>query len=311
MRVSARRAIILTITLISLSWRLSAQGILIPNETFVGDSADFTFETGAFASSLENGAVYSVPSENILPSDDVTVVSVLVVPNGASASVTIRFIPWVSGSVSLPTFALQGVRVAPPQARIASIVEKTGRSSIQGARSPLLVPGTTWLLYGLTALALAAAVGFFWAGFWFRRIIRQAPGKRLAGRRVSLFSRELRRLERRPFWPDRARWLSAFSLSARRYFGALCVGDLDGFLSLTGAEIGDRVSALPGCARLSSSVVSLFAASDRARFGGAEENDWPDFIALARELSESLESAHDAALSELAREGEVSAHARV
>lgn len=243
------------------------EGILIPREVYVGDTAEFSFSSGAFASVLEDGTLFALPPNEIPASDAVDVKSILVSQHGQTASVTIRFVPWASGVIRLPSFKLKGVAVTPPVVRIGSLIEKTGKTAIEPPRSPLLVPGTTWILYGLIAAILVATVAGIVVAVRLARYLLQSPLRRQAGRRAAILFRELKNLERKAGKISFDSWYAAFALSVRRYFGAYCDGDFGALLSSTGTEISSRVRDLD--ASLASSVASLFSAMDEIRFGSA------------------------------------------
>lgn len=241
------------------------EGILIPREVYVGDTAEFSFSSGAFASVLEDGTLFALPPNELPASDAVDVKSILVSQHGQTASVTIRFVPWESGVIRLPSFKLKGIAVTPPVVRIGSLIEKTGKTAIEPPRSPLLVPGTTWILYGLIAAIIVATVLGVIAVVALARYLLQSPLRRQAGRRAAILFRELKNLERKSGKISFASWYAAFALSVRRYFGAYCDGDFGSLLSSTGTEIAGRVRDLD--VSLASSVASLFSSMDEIRFG--------------------------------------------
>lgn len=257
----------------------ASEGILIPREVFVGDTAELSFESGAFSSILEPGTLYALPSEDFPVSDDLAIKSILVAQNGAAASVTIRFVPWKAGVLTIPSFELKKVRVMPPVVRIASLVEKTGRTVIEPARPPLLVPGTTWLLYGSVAAFLClAALGSF-AAVRLGKYFLQSPGKRNAKRRAAVFMKEAKALERAAGKTSSSSWYARFSLLLRRYLGAFCEEDFLAFLPLTGSEISFRVRCKTepmdpsGSGAFADRTAALFSASDAIRFGSRGECD--------------------------------------
>jgi hypothetical protein len=281
---------------------IDAEGFLVPREVYVGDTAELSFESSAFASSLESGTLYSVPPGDIDESSDVSVKSVLVAQNGSTASVTVRFVPWVAGMLRLPSFHVGKITVAPPSVMIPSLLEKTGKTSLEPARSPLLVPGTTWMLYGTILAAIALIAGGVIAvaklAAWFLR----TPGKRLAGRRVALFLRELRALEKKKEKIPGELWLAGFSLTLRRYLGAFCAHDLDAFLSLTGSEIS-LVFASSDAGDSSPNVAVLLSSIDRIRFGGAvfSPSLADELLSGSRALSAEIETAAAAKNQEATR----------
>jgi hypothetical protein len=251
---------------VSGGWALSADGgMLIPREVFIGDTAELSFTTGAFSAVLHDGTLFALPAEDLPKSDDVDVKSILVSQRGSTAAVTVRFVPWASGAVRLPSFKLKGVAVTPPVVRIGSLLEKTGKTTIEPPRSPLLVPGTTWMLYGLIAAILAAAVVGIIAAVKLARYFLLSPLRRQTGRRSAILLRDLKSLERKAGKIPVQSWYASFALSVRRYFGAYCDGDFGSLLSSTGTEIARRLRDLDS--GLANRAASLFSDMDEIRFG--------------------------------------------
>ena len=252
----------------------ASPGILMPQEVFVGDTAEFSFGTASLNSILADGTLFTVPPEGLPASNDLTVQSVVVFRSGNSETVTIRFVPWISGVLQIPSFEIKKIRITPPPVRIASLVEKTGKNTLESARSPLLIPGTTWILYAVIAAAIAAVALGFYACLRFYRYFIQAPGKRLAGKRVRLFLREMKILEREIRRQGIPVWYASFASSLRRCLGAFCSGNLESFMALTGPEIVFCVSEkLGGRNELVDRVAKLFSSMDHVRFSGTDEGD--------------------------------------
>jgi len=281
-------------------------GILMPQEVFVGDTAEFSFGTASLNSVIADGILFTVPSEGLPSSYELTVESIVVFRNGNSETVTIRFVPWISGVLQIPAFEIKKLKITPPPVRIASLVEKTGKNTLERARSPLLVPGTTWLLYAVIAAVIAAIAAGSYACLKLYRYFVETPGKRLAGKRVRLFLREMRILEREIKRISIPIWYASFAASLRRYFGAFCTGNLESFLALTGPEIVCCVreklgeSAVPGAGSgapagehdaLADRAADLFSSVDHVRFSGAGEGDRrADDLAVAQNLVADLEA---------------------
>ena len=270
-------------------------GVLVPREVYVGDTAEFSFTTGAFNGTLEAGALVTVPDESISVSADATVSSILVRRDASFSTVTVSFIPWTTGLLRLPSFTLKKIRVIPPPVRIYSIVEKTGISELEPPRSPLLVPGTTLILYALvaaSAVALAAALVFVSR---LRRYLECNQEKIQSGRRLRLAMRELKGLERLLRKVGYLEWYALFAAALRRYFGNLLGEGPSSVLSLTASEIAlllRRSVAFADIHTLSGNVESLLAAIDGIRFSGREHEDSRvSDIAEARYLIELLEKA--------------------
>ena len=274
-------------------------GILMPREVFVGDTAEFTFETGVFSSVIENNSETTIPVSDVESSPDVTVQSVLVRRINAGVSVTVRFVPWTPGLVQLPAFKLKKIRLVPPAVKISSLVEKTGQTALAPPRSPLLVPGTTWLLYALVAAFIAAFAVFAFTVVKLRKYIVLNPGKRLAGRRMRLLKKELRVLERRMEKLPMAEWFALYAVCLRRYLGSLCCGNSVLLLSATASESAAEIrrafgslARSPSAAELAELVHTVLAEVDTIRFSGRAFGDArAEYLSRAKELADLLEDA--------------------
>lgn len=284
---------------------------LFPREVFVGDEAELSFRCPSLDAVLDEGVPVRLGSSDVPSSDRLDVSSVTALKTGGVSSVTVSFVPWVTGDITFPKFAVRGVVVAPPTARVASILERTGSSALESARSPLLVPGTTWLLYGIVAAALAAVAAASFLAVRLRAFLLAAGGRRNVRHRARLLARALRSLERKKGSADDAEWFSAYARSLRLYLGARVAGDFDACLAMTGTEIAAASRAANAAFdEISERIAGLFSELDSVRFG--IERGSPDvsartgFLERARSLSADLESA-DLRSADLRPEGGVDA----
>lgn len=287
------------------------EGRLYPREVFVGDAAEFAFQYPPLESVLDEGVTIRVGAEDLPVSYDLDLLSVSVQKSGGSVSVSVSFIPWTSGTLSIPAFAVKGVMVSPPSVNIASIVEITGKTSLENARSPLLVPGTTWLLYGLIGVILLVIALFAFLLFRLRSLLFNAGDKFQVRKRTRILERSLKTLERKSGSYDNALWYASYARIVRGYLGACLAGDFNAYLPLTGTEISSFAKGY-----LSDRIASLFSDLDTIRFGGDNHDagldvgDRDGFLRRARDLSADIESELLEA-STLASEGKGEANAGV
>lgn len=249
-------------------------GILVPREVYVGDTAEFSFETSAFGDSLPAGAVRILPRDELPVSADVTISDVTLRGHDGGATVVVRFVPWAAGIVQLPPFTTLNVRIAPPAVRIASAVELTGKKSLQPLRSPLLVPGTSWILYGMAAGVLSLLVLSGIVAHWARSAFGSGSRMRAARARLRVLRRDLRELEKLARKTPDASWYASLAVSFRRYAGSFCSMDRESLSSATGTELLDRigvaVASFPEASfSLCPETRDLLSRIDRARFGGS------------------------------------------
>lgn len=251
--------------------------VLLPRDVFVGDTAELVFfqEFPVPDEVREEGL--TIPGSRFDGYSDYRIELVSLSWQGSIAEIHVRFVSWKTGVVELPPLTTDyGVLVVPP-VTIASIVDRDGITAPSPARSPLLIPGTTWILYG-TLLGVLFVTGLVWIlvvkiRFW----LVTGPGKRLAARRYRNFLREIRLLSRRYQKKGDSWWYGRLSRALKSYLGLYFYSDVSSCLSQTGAELVLSVRAVdkredagdsPG--RAAETLESLFAVIDRVRFGGSE-----------------------------------------
>lgn len=161
---------------------------VIPRDVFIGDEMEIRY---VFNSSLELLPSGSEPLLLDVPdSEDVTVLGVMLSKEAGRYVMTARCIGWRTGSVQLPeiiivkdTDGASGKEVAAeedlsagggnadggsaseeetkpafsvkiPPVIIQSVVEYTGKTDLQSARPPIVIPGTTWIIYVIIILCV-------------------------------------------------------------------------------------------------------------------------------------------------------------
>lgn len=271
-------------------------GILVPREVFIGDEALFEFtNTGKAFTSFE-GEYLTLPVEFLPESPFVTIKSVDYMKTDRALHVSVRFVPWVSGPLTLPPLPFQSFYILAPEIRISSILERTGTAMPQNPRQPLLVPGTTWLVYALLG-GLALAIGFLLI-IMFRVLPRFAGfSKRFIhsrNRRSTL--RSIRKLERIVIKLPQGTWYSLFSRVMRRYLALSIEQAPEFFFSCTTAEIvqfiaSEAEKSIPKNIELQ--ILRLFFEIDTKRFSGvADEDTRLTEIMHARSLIRALEALY-------------------
>lgn len=285
---------------------------LVPRDVYVGDTAELTFEVTLTRSALAAGETLEINTDLLSPSRDVTVLSATVTARSGRAEVRVRFVPWVSGPLELPSLPVGEETVSPPSPVIASLIRDPA-TGLEGPRSPILVPGTSWILYGFLAGALAFLLLVAFCFSRFRRYAFSGPSSRNSARRKRAFLRDLSALSRRTGKLSQDVWYALFSASLRRYLGLYAFGNGRASLSCTGRELAeiterrraeeigeiadaDETDAIPGAvaaedaSRAGDIVRALFEAADRVRFSGHEcEDARARDVELARALCRVLE----------------------
>ena len=145
---------------------LQTQQILVPKQVYIGDKAELrcTFSTAekiqaeGFCSELDYSQ-YDIKNVQLLPSGN------------NYYTLTITFIPWRTGEISLPDYSLsiegseagsssEGFIIHFNPVSIVSITEKDSITTLRDSASPLLLPGTIYKLYGsLVALIIILIIG--------------------------------------------------------------------------------------------------------------------------------------------------------
>ena len=142
---------------------LQTQQILVPKQVYIGDKAELrcTFSTAekiqaeGFCSELDYSQ-YDIKNVQLLPSGN------------NYYTLTITFIPWRTGEISLPDYSLSVEGAGSSESfiihfnpvSIVSITEKDSITTLRDSASPLLLPGTIYKLYGsLVALIIILIIG--------------------------------------------------------------------------------------------------------------------------------------------------------
>ena len=146
---------------------LQTQQVLVPKQVYIGDKAELrcTFSTTekiqaeGFCSELDYSQ-YDIKNVQLLPSGN------------NYYTLTITFIPWRTGEISLPDYSLsvgessatdtgtEGFIIHFNPVSIVSITEKDSITTLRDSASPLLLPGTIYKLYGsLIALIIILIIG--------------------------------------------------------------------------------------------------------------------------------------------------------
>jgi len=131
------------------------QQILVPKKVYIGDSAElrctFTIQSAALKEKVSSGTV-EIPVENFISQPDVNdciIKKVQLLPSGIDYyQAVITFVPWKTGDLQLPPLLLEDVQLFIQPVQIVSIIEQSNASVIKEPMAPLLLPGTTYKLYG-------------------------------------------------------------------------------------------------------------------------------------------------------------------
>ena len=187
---------------------------LVPLEVYVGDVAeirysfkldlDFPFEEN-FEKEID---VEKIPFEKI--SDSLVVKDARFFRRGDDFTFALKFIPWRTGTISFPPFNLFSVlelddadmdenysfNISLLPIEIKSVVEKTGRAEIQGPLPPLVIPGTSYVVFVLVVVTVIFLAAIFHALVKFhdlRRWFSQIKVRRMRRRNSIITLRKLKK----------------------------------------------------------------------------------------------------------------------
>ncbi len=137
---------------------ISPQQILIPKKVYIGDTAELrcTFNSpDSFLKQLTSSGTAELPlvSQSTEPQEEYVIKNISLSPSGIDFyQLTITFIPWKTGDLLFPSMEIEGSDIVlefqPIQ--IVSLIanENTNTYTIRDTAAPLLLPGTTYKLYG-------------------------------------------------------------------------------------------------------------------------------------------------------------------
>jgi hypothetical protein len=124
---------------------------VLPKDVYIGDIIEIRYSFTTNINLTDNLTVDIQLPEN----PDYDILSMKLIGNDGSYQFVISCIPWKVGSLDLPKIDLSkysqslttSFAIDIPSITVQSIVKKTGTNEIRPVASPLLIPGTTWLIY--------------------------------------------------------------------------------------------------------------------------------------------------------------------
>lgn len=137
---------------------ISPQQILIPKKVYIGDTAELrcTFNSpDPFLKQLTSSGTAELPlvSQSAEPQEEYVIKNISLSPSGIDFyQLTITFIPWKTGELLFPSMEIEGSDIVLEfqLIQIVSLIanENTNTYTIRDTAAPLLLPGTTYKLYG-------------------------------------------------------------------------------------------------------------------------------------------------------------------
>ncbi len=205
------------------------KGVLIPQEVFVGDHAQFLIQLKSVTIShdvfFEIDGEYHAILDDYVQASDITIEKIIIKKNADSFSVHLYFIPWKIGKLSFPSLKKFGISSTLPTITIQSVVKKTGVSDLSPAHSPLLLPGTISFI--------AKSVGFVFCGLIvIVLLIRKIKKTRAMSylkknhrKNRRIFLRTLKKLLRKYKTLESDEWCTIFDSVLRLYLNDFFIED--------------------------------------------------------------------------------------
>lgn len=138
------------------------QIVVLPKDVYVGDQMEIRY---TFATSLDLSPESPLPRELTPPEmEELTILSMTLMDADSSGAngyvLSIQCIPWKSGIIDIPAFQDNlAMELDVPPISIQSILVHTGSYELRSVKPPVLIPGTTWIIWGLVLLIVAIAAG--------------------------------------------------------------------------------------------------------------------------------------------------------
>lgn len=149
---------------------MQSQQVLVPRQVYIGDSAELrcTFETESvlFRNLVAQKGNIELSKEYFMGELDASkwdVKNVVISSSGYNKyTLSISFVPWRTGNIDLPAFDMGAALNSDAEIyvmgfqrfEVVSITKTQSLSSLRDIQSPLLLPGTTYKVYGLIILLL-------------------------------------------------------------------------------------------------------------------------------------------------------------
>lgn len=147
--------------------KLISQQILVPKKVYIGDTAELrcTFSTNStILKQLTTNGVANISTESfdkIINSKEFEIKQVQISPAGVDYyQLVITFVPWKTGAIQFPSLEFGDDFIDFEPVSIVSIIEQSNATSIKENMAPLLLPGTTYKIYGaIIGLIIILIVG--------------------------------------------------------------------------------------------------------------------------------------------------------
>jgi hypothetical protein len=169
MKKNSMKFFLLFLTCFSFAVEINTSVVMSPVEAFVGDEIILNC---AFSSSVEipivqEEYIFNTTFLTDISNDSLSVTKAILSKKDLNYQLQLHCIPWKSGTITIESFSLSPyIETLPkpfiikiPFFEIQSVIAKTGKNQIQKSKAPVLIPGTTWIVYGFVILAFLLLAG--------------------------------------------------------------------------------------------------------------------------------------------------------
>ncbi|MDR1784989.1 MAG: hypothetical protein LBR23_00770 [Spirochaetaceae bacterium] len=238
-------------------------GELIPETVYVGDTARFRYVFPAARDAPGAGEITLNPEDAAAPDMDVR--KAALTRDGDAFILDVTFVPWRPGEFDIPPldvpFTEDRFIIDPPPFFVASLAETLGEKEPRPPVPPLILPGTTWVLFVLSAAVPAVLAA--WVILRKNSRVRALVGALFRSPEARAALRGLKKLKKRaPRMTDRE-WAQEAALLARDYLERACRGP---FRSFTPEEAACALGTDPRGGSFAPLAAEVLARCDLVRF---------------------------------------------
>lgn len=230
---------------------------VIPRDVFIGDEMEIRY---SFDSAQELLPSVDEPlSLSMADTDDVTVLDMQLSKELDRYVLSARCIAWRTGKVTLPEIDVQqfnplleeSVLIKVPPVTILSVVDYTGKKDLRLALAPLVIPGTTWIIYVIIIICVILFVILIVILFRFKAFksrflaafssVLIARNYRILKRRVKRFLKKYGEAETEVFATELAHFIRGYmSVRFKTDFDAVTASEFffvfEGIMNHTGSQ---------------------------------------------------------------------------
>ncbi len=161
--------LVLFVTCLSFAVEIKTSVLMSPVEAFVGDEIilNCTFSSSVEIPLIQEEYIFNTTFLSDISNDSLSVTKAVLSKKDLNYQLQLQCIPWKSGPITIEAFSLspyienlsQPVVLKIPFFEIQSVIAKTGKNQMQKSKAPVVIPGTTWIVYGIVILAFLLVAG--------------------------------------------------------------------------------------------------------------------------------------------------------